>query len=171
MPRGKLVRKLHVRMDRSGSTDSDHFLPTTVRLQSDGCERISEIALDSINIFYDDGDNTVNDTVRLENAVIRLTGENLAFNFLSNLVEPGDVVDGAVFAVVTTRGQMHAPGTNMIFRYFDTDKPYCNVVPPGPLKQLKIHITKVDHVKEMEIGSEKAVIDLVFSLYSEASVA
>ena len=172
MPRGKLVRKLHVRMDRSGAGSTDHFLPTTVRLQSDACERISEITLDSMHIYYNSLANQIHTSVRLENAVVRLAGENLAFNYLSNVVEPGDVVDGAVFAVVQTRGDAHDPFTLMLFKHFDeADKPHCRVVPPAPLKQLKIEVTKVDHVKEIEIGSQNAVIDLEFSLYSEASVA
>jgi len=117
--------------------------------------------------------NTLHSDIPLQNVVIRLTGENLAFNFLSNVVARGDVIDGAIFAVVQTRseisGSAFVPRLHLWQRFDTADKPYCHVVPPGPLKQLKIEVTKADQLDEMVIGSQNASMDLEFSLYSEAS--
>lgn len=170
MPNGKLVRKLHVRMLSAGDTSGDKFLPTTVRLNL-GCVRISDIALDAIQIR---GGNSpaheLNQTVNLDMINIRLTGDNLVFKSLSNSMS-GDVVDTAVFAHVLTCLPVDNIGAVYDRVTFDTDKPTCAVTPPTNLQQIKVEISKVNGTDEIAIGSRNASIDMVFSLYSEDSVS
>jgi len=159
-----------VRMASTGNTSGHKFLPTTVRLNL-GCVRISEIALDALQIrgLSTEPVHELNQTVNLDMVNIKLTGDNLLFKSMSNSVVSGDIVDTAVFANVLTC----LPVDNSIYEkvIFDTDKPTCDVVPPTDLKQIKVEISKVNGTDEIEIGSCNASVHMVFSLYSEDIVS
>ena len=152
-------------MASTGNSSGDKFLPTTVRLNL-GCVRISEIALDALQI-RGGAPHELNQTAALDMVNIKLTGENLLFKSMSSTMVSGDTVDTAVFANVLTDGS----GSNHQRVAFDTDKPVCDVAPPTNLKQLKVEVSKVNGFDEIDIGSRNASIDMVFSLYSEDTVS
>lgn len=154
-----------MRMLSTGNSASDKFIPTTVRLNL-GCVRISEITLDALQI-RGGANGLQNPTAGVDMLNIRLSGENLLFKGMSSTMVSGDTVDTAVFANVLIDGS----GVNHQRTAFDTDKPTCDVVPPTNLKQLKVEVSKVSGTDEIDMGSQNASIDMVFSLYSEDSVS